>query len=238
MGVSTKFPSRAWAAGELTLALAIMAAGLEGYLWFTATPYLLAAAALFLWWRGPGWRAIGLRRPDNWGRTLVVACALAGYQFASLYIVEPIVARLTTGELPDVSMFATLVGDEYQLLFWLAVSWTLAAFMEEMVYRGWITARVAELVRWSSACPAKPKLATRVSASEGWIIGIIASSILFGVAHLYQGTSGVVTTGLSGLIFGVAYLASGRNLWCAILAHGLTDTIGFVMIYLGVYPGV
>ena len=217
------FPSRAWAAVELTLALALMAAGLEGYLWFTATPYLLAAAALFLWWRGPGWRAIGLRRPDNWSRTLLVACILSGYQLASLYVVEPLVARLTTGELPDVSLFASLVGDERQLLFWLAMSWTLAAFMEEMVYRGWITARLAELGGLSSTA---------------WVIAILGSSILFGLGHLYQGTSGVITTGLAGLIFGAAYLASGRNLWCAILAHGLTDTIGFVMIYLGVYPGL
>ena len=231
-----------------------MAAGLEGYLWFTATPYLLAAAALFLWWRGPGWRAIGLRSPrtpakpkldaedvtsegwpakptlgaaqvtsGGWRRTLLVACVLSGYQFASLYVVEPLVARLTTGELPDVSLFASLVGDERQLLFWLAMSWTLAAFMEEMVYRGWITARIAELGGLSSTA---------------WVIAILASSVLFGLGHLYQGTSGVITTGLAGLIFGAAYLASGRNLWCAILAHGLTDTIGFVMIYLGVYPGL
>jgi membrane protease YdiL (CAAX protease family) len=211
------------AIAELLLAIAIMFAGLEGYLPFTSTPYLLAVGAAFLWWRGPGWRAIGLRRPERWGRALAVGAGLSTYQFASLYVVEPLVARLTTGELPDVSMFATLAGDEIQLVFWLVISWTLAAFMEEMVYRGWLTARIAELAGLSRAA---------------WVIGILATSVLFGLAHLYQGTSGVITTGLSGLLFGAAYLTSGRNLWVAILAHGLTDTIGFVMIYLGVYPGV
>jgi membrane protease YdiL (CAAX protease family) len=140
-----------------------------------------------------------------------------------LYLVEPLIARLTTGEVPDVSMFASLVGDEVQLLFWLVMSWTLAAFLEEMVYRGWITARIAEVGGLST---------------NAWVIAILLSSVLFGFAHLYQGTSGVITTGLSGLLFGVAYLASGRNLWCPIIAHGLTDTIGFVMIYAGVYPGL
>lgn len=216
----------------MALALALIAAGLEGYLWFTSTPFLLAAAALFLWWRGPGWRAIGLRSPrgaldqavarGSWTRTLVVAGVLAAYQFPSLYVVEPLIAR-ATGELPDVSLFAPLVGDEVQLLFWLAMSWTLAAFMEEMVFRGWITARVAELAGLSGTA---------------WVVAIVASSIVFGLVHVYQGASGVIATGLSGLIFGAAYLVSGRNLWCAILAHGLTDTIGFVMIYLGVYPGL
>lgn len=205
------------------LAIAIMYAGLAGYLPFAATPYLLAVGALFLWWRGPGWRAIGLRRPASWPRTLLVALALGAYQLPSLYLVEPAIARLTSGELPDVSLFRSLVGDERLLLFWLAVSWTLAAFMEEMVYRGWLVARVAELARFTRS---------------GWIAGVVMTSIMFGLAHLYQGPSGVIATGLSGLIFGLAYLASGRNLWCAILAHGLMDTIGFVMIYLGVYPGL
>jgi uncharacterized protein len=219
----TASPSRPWAIAELVLAIAVMYAGLFGYLPFSATPYLLAVGAVFLWRRGPGWRAIGLRRPENWPHTLFVALVLGAYQIPSLFLIEPAIARLTSGELPDVSMFRSLVGDERLLLFWLAVSWTLAAFMEEMVYRGWLVARIAELARFSTG---------------GWIAGVITTSILFGVAHLYQGMSGMIATGLSGLMFGVAYLASGRNLWCAILAHGLMDTIGFVIIYLGVYPGI
>lgn len=205
------------------LAIAILYAGLEGYLVFSSTPFLLATGAIFLWWRGPGWRAIGLRRPASWRRTFAIAAALSLYQFLSLYVVEPLLARLTSGELPDVSMFKTLVGNPIELLFWIVISWTLAAFMEEMVYRGYLTARVAALVG---------------SSERGYVIAIVATSVLFGVAHLYQGVSGVVSTGISGLLFGVAYLASGRNLWCAILAHGLIDTIGFVMIYLGIYPGL
>lgn len=205
------------------LAIAIMYGGLVGHLPLSATPYLLVLAALFLWWRGPGWRAIGLRRPESWPRTLFVALVLGAYQIPSLYLVEPALARLTTGELPDVSMFRPLVGDERLLLFWLAISWTLAAFAEEMVYRGWLVARLAELARFTRGA---------------WVAAVIVTSLLFGLAHLYQGTSGVIATGVSGLIFGMAYLASGRNLWCAILAHGLMDTIGFVMIYLGMYPGI
>jgi CAAX protease family protein len=205
------------------LAIAILYAGLEGYLWFASTPYLLAVGALFLWWRGPGWRAIGLRRPPNWSRTIAIGAALSLYQFVSLYVVEPLLARLTSGELPDVSLFATLVGNPLELLFWLVISWTLAAFMEEMVFRGWLTARAAELFGLTPTA---------------WAIAILATSVIFGVSHLYQGLSGMLATGINGLLFGVAYLASGRNLWCAIIAHGLIDTIGFVMIYLNVYPGL
>jgi len=117
----------------------------------------------------------------------------------------------------------SLVGDEAQLAFWLALSWPLAAFMEEMVYRGWIMTRLAELMRFSTG---------------RWIVGVVASSALFGFAHLYQGTSGVIATGLTGVLFAGIYLANGRNLWAAIVAHGALDTAGFVMIYLGAYPGI
>jgi membrane protease YdiL (CAAX protease family) len=43
---------------------------------------------------------------------------------------------------------------------------------------------------------------------------------------------------MSGLLFGTLYLASGRNLCTAIIAHGVNDTLGFALIYLGKYPGL
>jgi membrane protease YdiL (CAAX protease family) len=218
------FPSPAWASVELALALAIVIMGLLGYIPFSSVPWMLVLAAGFVWWRGPGWRAIGLRRPEKPARAFAIGVSIGvGYQFLGLYVIEPLLAKFTTGELPDVSVFRPLVGDEGQLLFWLAVSWTLAAFMEEMVFRGWLLARIAELSR---------------SAPSRWIIGALGSSVVFGVVHVYQGASGMIATGLAGFVFACVYLAAGRNLWATIIAHGVMDTVGFVMIYFGVYPGI
>jgi membrane protease YdiL (CAAX protease family) len=215
---------RAWAGLELVLAASIIVAGLLGYIPISSTPWLIGVAAICLWWRGPGWRGIGLRRPPNVGLSLAIGVAVGvGYQFLGLYVIEPVIARMTSGELPDVSAFRSLVGNEALLAFWLAMSWTLAAFMEEVVYRGWLTNRVAELWRFST---------------NGWIAGVLVSSALFGAVHLYQGASGMIATGLSGLVFGGVYLATGRNLWASVLAHGFMDTVGFLMIYFGVYPGL
>jgi membrane protease YdiL (CAAX protease family) len=47
----------------------------------------------------------------------------------------------------------------------------------------------------------------------------------------------MISTGISGLVFGILYLATKRNLWTAILAHGAYDTVGFLLIFLGEYPG-
>ena len=71
-----------------------------------------------------------------------------------------------------------------------------------------------------------------------WAGAALASSVLFGVIHTYQGVSGVIATGLTGLVFAAVYLGSGRNLWPAVIAHGVLDTAGLVMIYFGVYPGL
>ena len=74
--------------------------------------------------------------------------------------------------------------------------------------------------------------------NTGWIVGLILANFLFGFGHMYQGLSGMIITGLTGFIFAWLYFATNRNLWAAILAHGIYDTIGFLMIFFGVYPGI
>jgi uncharacterized protein len=217
-------PSRAWASVELAIAVLLIAAGLDGYVAFGATLWLLAVAVVLVWWRGPGWRTVGFARPQSIARAVAVGVAVGlGYQFLSLMLVEPTIAYVTGRSLPDVSIFRAVIGDERQLAFSLFMSWTTAAFAEETVYRGWITSRLAELGRFST---------------HAWIAAVLVSSIVFGMLHMYQGVSGMIATGLTGLVLGGVYLATGRNLWAPIVAHGVMDTSGFLMIYFGVYPGV
>jgi len=217
-------PSRAWASVELAIAVLFIAAGLQGHVAFGATVWLLAIGAVLVWWRGPGWRIVGFDRPRSIAQAVGVGVAVGlGYQFLSLILVEPTIAYVTGNALPDVSIFRAVVGDERQLAKSLLLSWTTAAFAEETVYRGWITARLAELGLFST---------------RAWISAVVVSSIVFGLLHMYQGLSGMIATGLTGLVLGWLYLATGRNLWAPIIAHGVMDTSGFVMIYFGVYPGV
>ena len=44
-------------------------------------------------------------------------------------------------------------------------------------------------------------------------------------------------TAFGALIMGAGTLIWGRNLWPAIVAHGLTDTLGFTLIYFGALGG-
>ena len=63
-------------------------------------------------------------------------------------------------------------------------------------------------------------------------------NVAFGLAHLYQGPSGVIQATVGGVLLGILYVATGRNLVAPIIAHGLGNSIDFTVMYLGLYPGV
>jgi membrane protease YdiL (CAAX protease family) len=104
----------------------------------------------------------------------------------------------------------------------LLLTWTLAAFGEEMVYRGYLMNRIAGLR----------------NARGGWIVALVLVSALFGFGHLDQGITGQVENAIDGLLLGVLYLACGRNLWVPIIAHGITDTVDITLLFMGRYPGM
>ena len=165
-----------------------------------------------------------MARPANWGRTILTGIAAAViYQIVSLLLLVPFLQNITNEPL-DLSAFAELQGNVGFLIVSLIVAWTLAAFIEEMVYRGYILNRAADLFG---------------RAKIGWIIGVIMRSLLFGYAHLAsQGTVGFFETAVTGFVAAALYLLSGRNLWLPILFHGAVDTIGFLLIFAGLYPPV
>jgi membrane protease YdiL (CAAX protease family) len=41
-----------------------------------------------------------------------------------------------------------------------------------------------------------------------------------------------------GLLLGIMYLRTGRNLAVPIVAHGIQDSIDVILIFLGKYPGM
>ena len=56
---------------------------------------------------------------------------------------------------------------------------------------------------------------------------ILASSVLRGLYHLYQGFGAGLGNLVMGLVFGYAWCRTGR-LWPLVIAHGVIDTVAFV----------
>src|SRR5262249_39902863 len=106
-----------------------------------------------------------------------------------------------------------ITGNVKLALLALLLVWTFAAFAEETAYRGYLLTRAADIGRRSPAA---------------YWIGIVLVSILSGYGHYYKGPSGVIDCGVSGLIFGPAYMVAGRSLWASIFAHGFIDTFGII----------
>ena len=116
------------------------------------------------------------------------------FQALSLYVIEPFLGKLI-GDIPDVRVFRPLVGDVTQLFIFLGISWTFAAFVEEMIYRGYFMHRFADLFNRNKT---------------GWVVGIILSNLLFGFGHTYQGLSGMIITGITGFVFAWLRLSKVR----------------------------
>ncbi|OGN93559.1 MAG: hypothetical protein A2Z71_10660 [Chloroflexi bacterium RBG_13_50_21] len=202
---------------EFTLILVGVGVFALGYLPF---PFLLlfVMAWISLRLRHIRWRDVGLKRPDNWLPTFGLALLVGiGYQFVDILLISPILERLT-GEAVDISLFHDLQGNLLLLIVYLVISWTEAAFIEELFFRGYLFNRITDLFGKERA---------------GILIALLATSLLFGAGHAYQGVSGMVDTALAGLVLGLLYLYAGRNLWLPILTHGVIDTVGFLLIFSG-----
>ncbi len=213
---------RLWAAAELVLAAAlVVGANVYDFVPVSETPWLVLMGWLSLRRRGLGWSSVGLRRPRSWKTTIAMAIVAGiALQLLSEFVTEPLIERLT-GETADLSSFHSLVGNLGATLGMLALVWMLAAFGEELAYRGYVLERAAALGHGSKSA---------------YLVGMVLVSALFGLGHFYQGVAGVVGSTVSGLFFGALYLATSRNLWLPILAHGFSDTIGLALIYLGLVP--
>jgi membrane protease YdiL (CAAX protease family) len=187
------------------------------------TPFLLAFGWLSLRLRKLRWRNVGFSSFRNWPASLGVGVGVGLLLEAfQLFISQPILVRVLKKQ-PDLELFRALHGNVKWTLLALAGTWTLAAFGEEMVYRGYLMNRVADLFN-----------RTRTA----WVVSLIVVHVGFGLAHAYQGITGILDEGLAGLLLGLVYLATKRNLSVPIIAHGIQDSIDFVLIFLGKYPGM
>lgn len=181
-------------------------------------PILFVIGLISLRVRDGGWGVIGLRWPDSWKRTALFALAAAAVRLLlGSFVVDPLTAHLWPAAVGP-SGFNEITGHAMVALRWLLIVWTFAAFGEEIGYRGYLVTRAADVGGRSKTA---------------YWAGVLAVSVLFGIGHYYKGPSGMVDSGMAGLVLGVAYLLSGRNLWVCILAHGFIDTVGIIALFFG-----
>jgi hypothetical protein len=212
-----------WLAALELLVASLVVADIYRLVPFSKTPFYFVLGWVSLSLRGVGWRGVGLTLPRRWPRALALGTA-AGIvlEILSAFVLEPALARLF-GRSADLSDFQPLVGNARLLLVVLVANWVLAALGEELVYRGYLMNRVAGLGGGTRAA---------------WAASLLAVSAFFGWGHVDQGLTGQVQAAIDGLMLGLLYLATRRNLLVPIVSHGVSNSLAFVLLYFGHYPGL
>lgn len=186
-----------------------------------------AFVLLVLLWvkvRGEKWADFGISIPRNWPLYILFGVALAVFDVMFDGVVRSITTPLIvkwTGANPhlDAETFADIKGNLELYLMILPCVWIFAAFGEEAFYRGYLMTRLSQIFG---------------GGRVAWAVAIGGQAVLFALAHSYQGPVGMVPIGIGAAVSGAATLLWKRNLIPAMIAHGLVDTLGFTLLYLGV----
>lgn len=151
---------------------------------------------------GLGWseRASDTALPWSLG-SLLAALVVLGFVGATLTHRRPDLVRRAYDA---TKVIAPTTPAERSL--WPAVSFT-AGLTEELLYRGLFVLHLHALV---------PSLRPGLLA--------VASAVVFGLAHRYQGPFGVISSGVLGLAFGVVAMVTG-NVFVVIALHTVWDVV-------------
>jgi CAAX protease family protein len=160
--------------------------------------------------RGERLTDIGLKRPESWTRTLIVGVGLAAIVFVAMYLSEK------AGFRRDLSKFKDVQGNPQLAILGVLYAFIGAGFYEEFTFRGFLMQSLGMFFGGNRSA---------------WVVACLLQGALFGMVHAYQNPLGIAITGTLGVLMGLLVLASARNLWPVIIAHGLFDASRFVLFY-------
>ena len=96
-----------------------------------------------------------------------------------------------------------------QLVLWVLVCVT-AGFCEETIFRGYLQ---KQFIAWSGSA----------------VVGVVASAVVFGACHIYQGVKPAIVITVYGLMFGI--LAQWRkSLRPGMMTHAIHDTVSGIAV--------
>ena len=174
----------------------------------------------WLWLRKSGRfkEAMGLVPMDSTKRMLALAALATGVTIA-IFQIGGNASEAMGLESPAVdSVIGLATASPALFALWIVgVAWIGAGFGEEVLWRGFLMDRLQHLPGIGGSMP----------------VALVVQAIIFGLAHFYQGWSGVLITGCVGLLMGWIRLTSRGSIWAAVIAHGAVDTIMLSLAYAG-----
>jgi len=178
---------------------------------------VLAAIVLLLRLEGEWFDALGFSR-RSWARHLGMGLVIGLAMFVGLNVaLDSVMNSLiprppATG--PSVMAFFKQPGN---LLAWLPIGIFAGGVIEE-------TERIFVLTRFEKSL-----------GRPGLVLGVVLSSAMFGLGHLYQGTGTAISTALSGLVFALVFLRR-RSALEPIVAHAFSDVLAMLAATMLAHP--
>jgi membrane protease YdiL (CAAX protease family) len=173
-------------------------------------------AALVVWGirmrKIPLRQLLGTRRPAlrDWRDDIVLAAA---FWIASVIVLAAIgtVFKLAHLSTPQKELAQLAPQNAIELLLWILLSIS-AGICEELVFRGYLLQQFSQ-------------------AGRNLSIGVLASSLLFGVAHGYEGASGMIAIAIYGALFCALTIKRG-SLRPGMMAHAWHDIFSGIALML------
>ncbi len=170
----------------------------------------VALIVFFLWRNGENLRQVGLRRQRVWTEIGLGMLLFAPFFFALRWL-EHFFIDIGLSVPPESNPIAipSPVLGEVLLGTVLVV---VVAFSEELIFRGYLIHRFQ-------------------GAGASTVVAVVVSTAIFALGHGYEGTAGLATVGIMGLIFALVYLWRG-SLTTAMTLHFLQDFVVIVFLAL------
>jgi membrane protease YdiL (CAAX protease family) len=169
---------------------------------------LVILILFFLWRNGERRGAIGWEFKQRWLDVLLGIVLFPVMFFGAAWLERFLLAiGFTVPSTPQPSLTPQL--DPFQLILSVVLV-TVVAISEETVFRGYLILRFRALV-----------------GGAGW--AVLLSAFVFSLGHGYEGTAGVVTVGLMGVAFALAYVWR-KSLVMPMTMHFLQDLATIVLL--------
>jgi membrane protease YdiL (CAAX protease family) len=155
----------------------------------------LAPVVLFIMWRsGDKWAKFGLVHPKL-GKDILIGLGMT--------LIVGAIGQMSFSHWKWARLYPSPVPPDWTILL-LANSLTVG-FSEELILHGYLIPRLETLIgsTWKS---------------------IVLSAIIYSLLHISKSFWGIVTTCLSGAIWGIGFCAT-RRIWPSVISHSLLDFV-------------
>lgn len=166
--------------------------------------------------RGRSLTDLGFRRPKRWWTVPLWIIGIMATFVIAQGAAATVLGQFFDVPAPDMSRYDYVRGNLSGAIALGLILPLTAAVPEEVLYRGFLIERFTCLLG---------------GGGRGLVPAALLQAAVFGLVHFQWGVGGVIFACIMGLVWGIAFLLCGRNLWIVILAHSAAHVALVAQLY-------